>query len=163
MKLISKSISLFLVVAFSMSLNSCKQETKDKMEAAGEAVVEETQEAAENAGEAVTEAAVDVKDALVAGTNYNATGKVPCKMGSSSTTVTCDFEVVREGNGNSYVHITNPDGRQRTIFFEEGKATRYANSEADNHEFKAAKEGDMSIIHIGEDRYEIPDAVIMGG
>ncbi|MGB5317332.1 MAG: hypothetical protein WBN56_15135, partial [Robiginitalea sp.] len=74
MKLISKSISLFLVVAFSMSLNSCKQETKDKMEAAGEAVVEETQEAAENAGEAVTEAAVDVKDALVAGTNYNATG-----------------------------------------------------------------------------------------
>ena len=162
MKLIFKSISLFLVVAFSVSLNSCKQETKDKVEAAGEAVVEETQEAAEDAGEAMKESAVDVKDALVAGTNYNATGKVPCQL-SGASRATCDFGVVREGNGNGYVTITKPDGSKRTIFFEEGKATGYDSSQADNQEFKAARESDMYIIHIGEERYEIPDAVIMGG
>ena len=162
MKLIVKSISLLLVLGFSVTLNSCKQETKDKVEAAGEAVVEETQAAAENAGEAVTEAAEDVKDALVAGTNYNATGNVPCQMGGAPTG-NCDFGVVREGNGNGHVTITKPDGSKRTIFFEEGKATGYDSSQADNQEFKAAKESDMYVIHIGEERYEIPEAVIFGG
>jgi hypothetical protein len=102
-------------------------------------------------------------DALVAGTDYHATGKVPCSAGSGQPTGYCDFGVTREGNGSGMVTVTKPDGRKRVIFFEDGKATGYDMSQADPGEFRATKEADIYIIHIGEERYEIPEAVIYGG
>jgi hypothetical protein len=37
-------------------------------------------------------------------------------------------------------------------------------SEADNPgEFSASREGDLSLVRIGAERYEIPDAVVLGG
>jgi hypothetical protein len=36
-------------------------------------------------------------------------------------------------------------------------------SQAETGKFKAEKKGDLNIIHIGQERYEIPDAVIFGG
>ena len=59
--------------------------------------------------------------------------------------------------------ITKPDGRTRIIFFEAGKAIGYDTSQADLGEFRASKEGDTYLIQIGEERYEIPEAVIFGG
>lgn len=174
MKNVFKSLILLTALTLSLSVMSCKEGTKDKIEAAGEAAVEDTKEAAEKAGDAVSEAAKDAagavdkavdktKDALVGGTEYNATGKIPCSMGDDQPSGTCDFGVVREGNGTGMVTVTRPDGVKHVIFFENGKATGYDQSEADPGEFKATKESDMSTIHIGEERYEIPDAVIYGG
>ena len=39
----------------------------------------------------------------------------------------------------------------------------YDVSEADPGEFSASREDDTTIVRIGTERYEIPDAVIMGG
>jgi hypothetical protein len=37
-------------------------------------------------------------------------------------------------------------------------------SQADGYpEFRATKEGDLNLIRIGSERYEIPDAVVLGG
>ncbi len=102
-------------------------------------------------------------DAIVAGTSYHATGNIPCSMGSGQPTGSCPFGVKRQGNGSGSVTVTKPDGRTRSIFFENGRATGYDVSQADPGEFSASKEGDMSIIRIGQERYEIPDAVIFGG
>jgi hypothetical protein len=102
-------------------------------------------------------------DTLVPGTNYNATGDIPCTMTLSQPTGSCPFGVVRESNGGGMVTVTKPDGRTRTIFFEKGSATGANTSEADPGEFKVEKQGDLNIIRIGEERYEIPDAVIFGG
>ncbi|MGB8700867.1 MAG: hypothetical protein WCD18_15745 [Thermosynechococcaceae cyanobacterium] len=102
-------------------------------------------------------------DAVVPGTNYNATGNIPCSMGGGQPTTSCRFGVVRKGNGNGTVTVKKPDGRTRTIFFENGKATGYDQSQADPGEFSANKQSDLNIIHIGQERYEIPDAVIFGG
>ncbi|HHP7230151.1 MAG TPA: hypothetical protein ACFCUY_04755 [Xenococcaceae cyanobacterium] len=102
-------------------------------------------------------------DALVEGTNYNATGDIPCAMATEQPTGFCPFGVTREGNGTGMVTITKPDGRTRAIFFENGEATGYDMAEADSGEFNAEKQGDLSIIRIGQERYEIPDAVIFGG
>lgn len=99
----------------------------------------------------------------MAGTDYNATGMVPCSMGNGAPTSNCDFGVVRKGNGSGYVTITKKDGQTRTIFFENGKATGYDESQADRAPFRASKDSDLYIIYIGEERYEIPDAVIYGG
>jgi hypothetical protein len=102
-------------------------------------------------------------DAMVPGTNYNATGNIPCSMGGGQPTTSCPFGVIRKGNGNGTVTVTKPDGRKRTIFFQTGKATGYDQSQADRGTFSASKQGDLAIIRIGQERYEIPDAVIFGG
>lgn len=102
-------------------------------------------------------------DALVEGTNYNATGNIPCNMASGQPTSSCPFGVRREGNGTAIVTVTKPDGRTRAIFFENGEATGYDMSEADYSEFSVEKQGDLTLIRIGGERYEISDAVIYGG
>lgn len=102
-------------------------------------------------------------DALVPGTDYHATGMIRCSMGDGQPTGTCDFGVRREGGGDGMVTVTKPDGRTRTIFFEQGLATGYDASQADSAEFSARKESDLSIVRIGGERYEIPDGVIYGG
>jgi hypothetical protein len=102
-------------------------------------------------------------DATVPGTDYHATGQLPCSMGAGQPAGFCDFGVVREGDGTGMVTITKPDGRTRTIFFENGTAIGADVSEADPGEFSARKESDLSTVRIGEERYEIPDAIIFGG
>jgi hypothetical protein len=163
MKIAFKSLSLLLALTFSLSFVSCKQGTKEKVQDAGEAVVEDTKEAAEKAGEAVKETAEDVKDALVEGTDYHAIGMVPCKM-EGQPSGNCDFGVRRIGNGTADVTITRPDGNTVTVHFEMGKVKSVDESQDGfRPEFKSSKEGDLYILDNGEDRYEIPEAVIVGG
>ena len=108
-------------------------------------------------------AAASSHDAKVAGTQYHATGNIPCSTAAGQPTGSCSFGVTREGHGTGMVTVTKPDGRNRAIFFKKGKATGYDQSQADTGKFSAKKQGDLSIIHIGQERYEIPDAVIWGG
>jgi hypothetical protein len=103
------------------------------------------------------------QDAKVPGTDYHATGNIPCSMGGGQPTGSCAFGVKREGNGSGMVTVTKPDGRTRTIFFEKGRATGADVSQADPGEFRASKESDLHVIRIGQERYEIPDSVIFGG
>jgi hypothetical protein len=107
--------------------------------------------------------AMSAGDALVPGTDYHATGSIPCSMGDGQPTGSCDFGVRREGVGSATVTVTKPDGGQRSIFFENGMAIGADVSQADPGEFSASKNADLSIVWIGEERYEIPDAVIHGG
>jgi heat shock protein HslJ len=94
---------------------------------------------------------------------FDATGKVPCSFASGQPTGTCGFGVARAGGGYATVVIKRPDGRTRAIFFRLGKAIGADISEADGRvEFKATKDGDLHRIRIGNERYEIPDAVIFG-
>jgi hypothetical protein len=102
-------------------------------------------------------------DAKVPGTDYNATGNIPCSMGNGRPTGSCPYGVSRRGNGSANVTVKKPDGRSRVIFFEKGKATGADTSQADPGAFSASKEGDLFIIRIGKERYEIPEAVIVGG
>jgi len=102
-------------------------------------------------------------DAKVPGTDFHATGPLPCAMGGAAMTTTCTFGVRREGQGNGRVQVTKPDGSQRTVFFQKGRASGYDASQADKAEFKATRQGDSTVVTIGSERYEIPDAVINGG
>jgi len=65
--------------------------------------------------------------------------------------------------GTATVSITLPDGRKRAIFFENGKAIGADVSQADgNMDFSYTKGADLYIIKAGNERYEIPEAVIYG-
>ena len=102
-------------------------------------------------------------DATVSGTNFNATGYIPCSMGSGQPTSNCAFGVVRRGSGDADVQVTLSDGSVRYIYFQNGQAVGYDRSQGDRGEFRATKESDLYIIRIGNERYEIPEPVIYGG
>ena len=95
---------------------------------------------------------------------FNATGKIPCAKDKGQPMGQCDFGVARAGGGTAAVLITRLDGRKRLIYFKAGKAVGADLSQADgNMDFKAGKEADLFMIRAGNERYEIPEAVIFGG
>jgi hypothetical protein len=102
-------------------------------------------------------------DAKVAGTGYHATSTIPCSMGGGAPTGSCPAGVKRQGGGTAEVTVTKPDGRTRTIFFQNGRAVSADVSQADYGKFSATRQGDLNIIRIGQERYEIPDALPFGG
>ena len=93
--------------------------------------------------------------------NFNARGKVPCKLERGAPTSNCDFGVVRRGGGDADVHIKTYNGL-RIIYFQNGRAVGYDRSQGSGS-FRSSKESDLYIIQIGNERYEIPEAVIYGG
>lgn len=95
---------------------------------------------------------------------FDANGNLPCAQYKGQPMMQCPFGVARDGGGSATVVVTFPDGRKRAIFFEKGKAISADLSQADgNMEFHATKEADLYIIRAGDERYEIPEAVIFGG
>jgi butyrate kinase len=75
----------------------------------------------------------------------------------------CEFGVARAGGGYATVVVTRPGGGTRAIFFRMGRPIGTDTSEADPGEFSAVREGDLSHVRVGQERYEIPDAVVLGG
>lgn len=76
----------------------------------------------------------------------------------------CYFGVARPGGGSATVVLTRPDGTTRAIFFSNGMAIGADTSEADGYgEFSAERDSDLNLIRVGDERYEIPDAVVLGG
>jgi len=95
---------------------------------------------------------------------FDATGKIPCAQAKGQPMGQCDFGVARGGGGTATVAVTLPDGRKRAIFFEKGKPTGADLSQADgNMTFRATKAADLYKIDAGNERYEIPEAVVFGG
>jgi len=95
---------------------------------------------------------------------FDATGFIPCAQGSGEPMGSCAFGVARGGGGDATVVISRPDSVDRVIFFQLGLPMSANNSQADGYpDFTASKENDLHLLRVGEERYEIPDAVIFGG
>jgi len=96
---------------------------------------------------------------------FDATGTIPCAVHSGQPMGRCEFGVARAGGGDATVVITKPDGMKRVIFFGRGIPLGTDSSQADPASFKshATKKGDLNFIRVGDERYEIPDAVALGG
>ena len=95
---------------------------------------------------------------------FDATGTIPCAQYSGQPFTECKFGVARTGGGYATVVVEKPDQVKRALFFRMGKASGADTSQADGYpEFRATKERDLHIIRVGDERYEIPDAVILGG
>ncbi len=94
--------------------------------------------------------------------DFDATGRIPCSQHKGQPMGQCDFGVARAANEGATVVITRPDGQKRTITFVGGRATAVDAAEGDGA-FSAQREGDLNLIRIGDERYEIPDALVGGG
>ena len=95
--------------------------------------------------------------------DFDATGQITCIPKIDQPSLWCDFGVARAGGGYATVAVTRPDGRSRAIFFSLNVPIGADTSEADPGEFSAERVNDMHVITIGGERYEIPDAVPLGG
>ncbi len=95
---------------------------------------------------------------------FDATGSIPCAQHAGQPMATCKFGAARAGGGYTTVIVTRPDGRTRAIYFRMGRPIGADTSQADGYpEFRATKQSDLHLIRIGNERYEIPDAVVLGG
>ncbi len=94
----------------------------------------------------------------------DATGTIPCASAVDQPPAPCEFGVARAGGGYAAVVVKRPAGRSRAIFFRMGTPVGADVSQADGYlEFRATKQRDLHLILIDDERYEIPDAVILGG
>jgi hypothetical protein len=95
--------------------------------------------------------------------DFDATGRIPCAQLAGEPMTSCDFGVARSGGGYATVVVTRPDGRARAISFMMGVALGADTTEADPGAFGASRKGGLNLVRIGDERYEIPDAVVFGG
>jgi len=107
-------------------------------------------------------------DAMVAGTDYNATAKLRCQGYRGMAATMCDAGVKRnQEGGQTLVFIDWPDGvnSRMLIFDKAGKAIGANTNEADGSaKFPVVgqRSGDTTIVTIGPERYEIPDVFLKG-
>ena len=96
---------------------------------------------------------------------FDASGRLPCARHKGQPMGQCAFGVARDGNGTATVVVTLLDGRKRIIFFERGRPSGSDWSQADggSGQFSATKEADLNLVRIGDERFEIVDAVVSGG
>jgi len=106
-------------------------------------------------------------DAMVAGTNYNATAKIACAGYEGAAAGMCDAGVIRNGSDGTTVEVTLADGTKRLIFFNpDGSFLSFGTAEADGTAampISSEKKGDLTIAKLGEETYEIPEAFVLGG
>ena len=105
-------------------------------------------------------------DAKVAGTDYNATAQIRCAGYKGASAGMCDAGVVRGTETGTFVEVTLPDGRKRTIFFnKDGSFLAFSTAQSDGTAALpsgSSRDGDTTIATLGTERYEIPDAFVMG-
>lgn len=103
-------------------------------------------------------------DARVPGTEFHATGTLSCAKEAGQPLSNCRFGVVRERHGSGWVKIFWHDAGNRVIFFEGGRPVRYDQSEADGEaKMQVSKTSDLFSVTIGSQRFEFPEAVLVGG
>lgn len=96
--------------------------------------------------------------------DFDATGNIPCAQNKGQPMTQCEFSVSRAGSGYATVVIHRQGQSDRVIYFRMGRAIGVSSSEADKAgEFSMTYEHDLHKIKVGDERYEIPDAVIFGG
>ncbi|MCK0129106.1 hypothetical protein [Erythrobacter sp. F6033] len=110
----------------------------------------------------------DSGDALVAGTDYNATAPINCGFDNAAPTSSCSAGVIRDWgeDGTILVEVQKPDGTKRAIFFDGTTPTSADSSQADGSagwDFTHSRDGDRVTITYGPETYVIVDAFVAGG
>ena len=104
-----------------------------------------------------------VDGVLPTGSDFTASTIMRCERPGTGVAY-CDAGVVREGNGNGFVMVFWPDTGNRVLYFEAGEIIRYDESEADGGaELRVTREGDRQFVTVGDARFEVVDAFLIGG
>lgn len=107
-------------------------------------------------------------DALVAGTDYNATTIVKCGFDSKPPTQDCNAGIKRNwGNpGEHLIEVAKPDGRKRAVFFKGLDPYGADSAQSDGSagwDFAFTRNEDQVTVKFGPETYVFVDAMITGG
>jgi hypothetical protein len=92
--------------------------------------------------------------------DFDWTGEVPCARYYGQPMSLCAARIKRGGDGESTVTVTWPDGGERIILFQNGRADASDAAEP----LSWTREADLNILRIGKaERFEIADALAFGG
>ena len=135
----------------------------------------ETEEAepeeAETTSDAGTEAAQPAYgegDALVAGTDYNATTLLKCGFDNAAPEQTCEAGIKRNWGeeGQHLIEVSKPDGFKRAIFLRGTEPYGADSAQADGSagwDFATTRDGDQVTVKFGPETYVLVDAMVTGG
>lgn len=91
---------------------------------------------------------------------FDATAEIPCARTYGQPMRLCAAGVKRGGEGEATITVTWPDGGERVIRFQNGRADT---SDAEEP-VSWTREADLNMIRIGKaERFEIADAIAFGG
>lgn len=107
------------------------------------------------------------EDALVAGTQFNATAEIECSGYRNHPAGRCPAGIKRNQEGGlTIVEIQWPKGDSRTLMFKDGKILSANTNQADGSaafDVVGERKDDVTTVRIGPERYVIPDAFVTGG
>jgi hypothetical protein len=86
-------------------------------------------------------------------------GELNCKMSRAQPYMPCSYVANRKSPGEAKIAVTFPDGTVRTIEYSKGKIVSTDGPKA----FELEKYEDLSTLRIGDESYEIVDAIALGG
>lgn len=99
-------------------------------------------------------------DALVAGTDYNATGDLACVLAGSPAVKSCPFGVIRvPAKALASIFITLPDGEERLIEFRDGVPVQPPGT---SMTFEQKDDTTVVSLNDGDEVYSILDIVYLG-
>ncbi|MBX7496710.1 hypothetical protein K3172_12665 [Qipengyuania sp. 6B39] len=108
------------------------------------------------------------EDALVAGTDYNATTILDCGFDNKPPTGSCNAGIKRNWGkqGEHLIEVSKPDGMKRAIFFRGTEPYGADSAQADGSagwDFSSTRKADEVTVRFGPETYVIVDAMIEGG
>jgi hypothetical protein len=89
---------------------------------------------------------------------FDAMGTLPCAMIPGQPTRDCAYGVLRSASGTASIQVTGMAGLTRWLYFENGVPVRSDGSGG----FLVERLGDLFLIRIGQERFEVPLAVAGG-
>ncbi|WP_157215903.1 hypothetical protein [Flavisphingomonas formosensis] len=103
----------------------------------------------------------------IPGRRFSAITWLPCAGADGRPVRNCPAGVVRKPGGGADVTVIWPDSRTRTVFFDAsgivlGADVNRADGSSDYLVRGVRKEPDITVVTIGPERYEIPDAFVRG-
>ncbi|MFM2151015.1 MAG: hypothetical protein RLZZ187_3321 [Pseudomonadota bacterium] len=93
---------------------------------------------------------------------FDARAEMPCAIGTGATMGRCPAGVARGPSGEATVAVSLPGGGTRMLFFVQGQFTG-ADAPAAPGWPQVQRDGDLTLIRLQRERYEVPDAFILGG
>ncbi len=89
---------------------------------------------------------------------FDTMGTLPCAMIPGQPTRDCAYGVLRSASGTASLQVTGMAGLTRWLYFENGVPVRSDGSGG----FLVERMGDLFLIRIGQERFEVPLAVAGG-
>ncbi|WP_251978420.1 SH3 domain-containing protein [Salinicola avicenniae] len=90
---------------------------------------------------------------------FDAVTEIACQLGDM--TAACPLGVIRDGPGNAGLWIVLPDDRTRHVLIENGAVVDVSGGES--HDYRITQDTEGYEIHLGDEYYRIPRAIVDGG